>query len=1537
MIDASPSNISLTAGGRKFNLRSARDRRALNKELRALSKAELKIDITRLSNRSLKKTLSNGTFEGRALTAEQKNMFETALRLKGISEGSLSALTAVQYLNGIGVKLYNGGLSQNTLDILEKIGYTNIDISSLSEGNIVDILSRLSDKNIKVPDDLSDFFERARRLQSVNLDKKEGINALLNEISLAGKNIGEAGLVRGSVNISELSTKQIKMLLKNLPQNSEMANLLNQTLKLRELLDKKSKLLGAISKMRKMGGAMMRNAMFKLRGHALGDGMYAFYSAYRTTRTVVEIFQALRVIRTSNKAAFRHFLEKGKVGGLRYKIRNSGHFRRKYARMDRREAKMFKKAQKKAHKRQAKINKRKVRINKVKGRLSKRVPKRFKKMPKGLQKFGRGFKKLGKGLSKSLNVVLKPFKFVTGVVNKAKQAIMEKLIIPLIKYTLIFVGAIVIIQIAMGLFSAAADGLYSIIQPLTNDTDTEIAGEDENYSATNELGITRTENYTIEESLTYNSVELCINLDSAFKYYIEKYYEESKVINAVKDSIKEENEDELKSFYDPAANKYLNLKRLGTTLNKIQTGIYYSYYNGDAEEIGFKSNSKDIASMANAWIGADYHAKGLYKSYVEKLWNYSHMVAYAPRKVSDTYSYSTYRTGDDTESYGDNKYVYECASGKESSECYENEYSYYCNEASSKVYTDKKIRTDIKNGADKTTPTDKTGTPSGLVTQTLKDTSEVEYLTKSYNVTNGIAEYNANGCTNDILTYHDGSGTNVTAEVVNTTKGGYNTTKNLPSEEKSNGRLENVTISFWSSSTKPAGCNNWHEISYAVKVSGTIVEKKAYYCTGCAVKHNILNDEGKTKAFTSSHVANDEIIHIVPQKKAVHTGTKAQTIGGNTWYAKGSLSGCSEKLYYTHTLGTSHSGCNNYETVKSSVSTTTKCSGVCYKNPQYGKSYYYVTKVSSNKTKYEKVRTSNGLEYKLLYRADALKITGTVSAPPTGYSMKTPYKSKTQSVSLSQVSNLGTLTYTATNVSAYIYYSSINLSDGYTYIYDIKINGKVIMDTNLDSKITNTDKTDITYYPNTCNGTPADKHTTSTSVTTYKCKGHERCAGYLKDNPQDININYGSSYCCEHTLMHYCTGHVDLNIAVVTLFLNDTNSLAFLGVPKEVTTSEVNISNLMDLFTGETYEHLYDVQTDKEGTTYLYNNAFSNSKFERFDYEKFPLPSLSTWTEFSLDLKGKAVKDPGNFGNPLDTLRWMPDFVKDDVAQAADNTKSLNSVVSAWFSTFNKDIWEDRNDGFNSVAKVTAHHTQSDNSKFGKHHYFDGWFTYNKDGKLEMVEDDMPRDNGAYGRAVESLKEDWYDAYKIAFPGAYNSRPSNEEVERIEKTLTAVGTNANKMKVAKSLLKSIGDTYTNSGIKFAVDQYQEFYKAINGCENNQIKVAYTTSQAFSSSYTYQAKVFRRTLGVKSLEENKNVDNTITGLTAGDLIGAGDEVYVVIYTDVNATGVGIAKGHVIVATVNGAANLDSTDQIHLFSFTTEYIKKKSQLFWVYKCQ
>lgn len=1575
-----PQKYSI-AKNKTLNFNSAKDRREIAKELSLRSKAELKVDITRFTTSELQKILISGKYNGHKLSQGEYKMFEAALKLRGMEDGTLKAFTVYEYLRTKGINPYDPLLSQRYATIL---GGKRIE--ELSGKEISEILKH----NSHLDKELKEALMTARslvhdsdRVIYLNVGDENAIATILKMLSREAENSQFKDILNG-LTLNELSDAQLKSILSALDVNAneahaKLAALIQETLGLRSYVEKSAKLSYMAHGTKRLRRYFVDKTVGKLRGFAFGDGLYFFYSKYRNITTAIRVYKSLKTINMVMKTFFKKWFLKGAPGTWRYKILNSKMAKHRKERLVAKLEKKKNKTIKRELKRRQKVEKKAKAIKRVKKaapKTTRRINKVTGKIRRVNSKFARANRKvrnfrdrLLKKISKKFEKLLNPLKFIGKLTNKVKAAIL-KAIAPAIPYivigVLIVIGSIVGFQLLCGGLGAGLEAVYSVINPVSNDDPNENTG------------------LSIEESLVNNTVEICINLDSAFKYYNEKFYDEKTVINSVKEAMKDEGfEKELDEFYDPKANETANIKRLGSTLNKIQTGIYYSYYNGDGKEVGFKSNAKDIASMANAWIGDDYRAKGLYKSYVEKLWNYTHMVAYAPRKQKD----NTTEEIVDGHRYNGNTYIYSCPSDQKETECYENAYDYKCNNSGANVYdSSKKVRTDIKNGADKTAPTDKTGTTAGTVIKTLKDKNGIGYLTKSYPVNNGIAEYNKDGCSNDILTYHKGSGNNVSAEVVNSSKGGYNTTKNLPA--KSSNRLQNQTITFWSNATKPTGCTHWNKINYAVKVSGSIVEKTAYYCTGCATAHTYKDAEGKDKTYTSSNIAHDETIHIVPTIKDIHKGKKATKIGGYTWYAKDSLSGdCSEKKYFTHTLGSSHNGCNNYKTIKTTNSKTVKCEGTCWLNPQKGKSYYYATRVSSGKTTWGKVRTQSGMEYKKLYDVSQLNITGTVTAP-NGYSMKVPYTSKTMSISFSRLINLGTLNYNATGKQAYVYCEGPVKIDGVEYIYNIKINGKVIMDANSDGKITSNDQVNITYYPNTCNGQPADKHKANYQTTTYKCLGHERCTGYLKNNAQDININYGKNYCPGHTLEHYCTGHVDLNVAVVTLYLKDKNSMAYLGVPKQILSRMETVKAREEFsLTGEADKTL-EVQIPKDGTEYLYTHSFANSKFSQFDYVKYPLPDMSIWTNFTIELKGHGVEDPGNFGNPLDTLRWNEKFVKETVKSSKNKVtnkeeKSLDAVIESFFTTFSQSgIWDDENDGFKGMKvdmfNVAGSYVKNFtvNPDWSKHHYFSGFFKYSvsenadengyQTGNLELLgsgSNQYPRDNGPYARAIEATKEDWYVAYKIAFPGAYNAQPDTNEIERLLNNMIAAAsgksyknTVVSRKNVAETLLRDIGSKYSGSGLKFAVEWYEKFYNAGHSgsiAQLNNVKNAYNQVQGFKS-YTYSCRKFRQILGIKSLSEKNNkdkdlIENDICNLAVGDLIGAGDEVYVVLYNDTNSrvypngtdTSLrGIEKGHVIVATVNGSGkdtdgDDNTDDEIHLFSFTTEYISKKSELFWVYK--
>lgn len=1509
------TTFSFVGNGKQYSFRSAKDRRALAKQLEVMSKASMGVNITRYTTASLNKMLRTGKDEaGKVLSAEQLDMVQATLRLRGISEGSLSVLSTYSYLEAHGLRPFDRNLSTKYKNVLNG--------KKIEELNKREIAALLERKDIST--ELRDALGWAQTLNGLTMKGKGGVNAALAAIDKAGLDVRFEDILKGR-RISDLSTKQISILLKSNDVPDELKKLLQQTSMLRKLSDKRNKLMQTIGKLRQTAAFWGRKAVMQLRGTDLGDGIYALYSAVHTAKTAAMVVQGLRNYNRIMKASLRDWISRGKVGSLRHKIANTKRFKRKEAKKARKQAAARQRAQKRAAKQQKKLAKQQKRRQKRKDKFNKRHPKTSKRIKKAkkrtrkvanrLGRVGRRFGKVGRGVRKVVGTVLKPFKFVSGLINNVKSFLIKKFIMPFGIICIAFILAITAIEIGINAVGAGTSAVYSVIQFLDNDKLDESTGMD------------------TEARLIDNTIELCINLDSAFKYYNEKFYTESTVVKAVKDAIKEDHEDECDEYYDPKENETLKLKRLGTTLNGIQTGIYYTYYNGDAKEIGFKSNAKDIASLANAWAGGDFHAKGLYKSYVEKLWNYTHVVAYTPRlQVGGDYN---------------GKYVYACSSNENSSECYSNEYSYKCNDSSANVYETSwgrvtGVKANIKNGNDKA---------SGKVNGSGGEG------TTAYTVKNGIVEYNEHGCSTHKFTYHT-KGTNVTAQVTGVSGKSYIAVS--LSDETSN-RISEAKIVFCSE--KP--CTNAKSIKYAVQNSSTkeVTEKTAYYCPGCCSGCGQVGSKSKTVNVNQKQTCSALQIGSCSNKKTTYHGS-TQTINGTT---------------IQHCLKTARerSGCSNQGT-KSITTGVSKHSGT-------------VTSIECNKRKKDTSKTYSvtckvkPVSYKVgstlftfYYQNAERTLVGTTNK---GYGSTTGYTDITMTCQAQTPSDAyeftsGTPTYKITVATdsdlfgSYYKYKSCTYG-GKKYYCDIVSRGILATSHSCDKC-----KQTVSCYGYICKGHDSKE-------TYYYCKGHSSCNGHVASKPQNITINYCKGYCSGHTLEHYCTGHVDLNVAVVTLFLDDNNSMAYLGVPKTVISETKKVSVQDEMSVLRETDAVREVQTAPENAEYLYDDTFNGIQFGEFDYEKYPLPSMSVFTDFALDLKGDSVSDPGNFGNPLDTLRWNETFITDTVKKDESGKKTLNSVVSSLFSTFSTDgVWEDKNDGFSGFATVSAGNIANSYFKnflgfkddWGcKHHYFTGFFKYSNiavedsDGnkiKSLLIHTNadgstVPVDNGPYARATEAVKEDWYETYGIVFPGAYNVWIEDEEIEKILANMTTCAAGESyqsyvtqNKNAAKQLLKQMGSTTSQSAIDFAADWFKVFYKNVksaSGTKDSQINTALSLTSGMNQ--TDRGKNFRKSLGVKSLKTTygDNVETAIKHLHVGDLLGAGDEVYVVLYNDTNARTYpngtntekrGINKGHVIVATVNGAekdAERSDLDSIHMFSFTTEYISKKSELFWVYKCE
>lgn len=1224
--------------------------------------------------------------------------------------------------------------------------------------------------------DLTGYFAATGIVLSGQYSFKEYRKAMSEVESHLQKNFAT---ILGTQDIGKMSLSELKNILKTESLSDQQKQQLEVYIKVKE---GKQKVAQAkphkLKAFRTLGNVSSRKLLYAIMGSGtmLGGGIGYFYNKYYKVRQTISIIKALRDFKRANAKVMLAKMHNARPGSFYDKLykRFQGHYDRLEKRINKREARIEKRQVKKQAKRDKKQTRKQNRRDRIK---NSKVGRKIRSRTQRISKVGNKIRGVTNKVGKVVGKIVQPFKIIAEKINVLKQKLLSKVLLPLAKYALIAIAIFILTEMALFFVGAGVDAIYGILYP-------------PNKGVT-EDGVEYTD-LDPSQTLTSDRIELCINLDSTLKYYCDEFYDNNTIIDKVKNGVPEE---ERKGYYDPATNDTLKLKNVGSKVNGVQTGLYMTYYDGDGNEIGFKSNAKEIVSLANAWIGYSHNCKGLYKSYVEKLWNYSHMVGYLPRKQA---------TG---------KYVYSCASQEASSECYANEYEYHCNKSSDNVYKKEggvyKVRTDIKNGKD-------------------EDTGKSNY----------IWPYKSAGCQIHNMTYHRISKTgvnqhanDVSAQVQNLAS--YSKlVKSLPNGKKTN-------ISFyaqWQSPSNPylnqdlvapSGCTNWKSFTFAYKDSnGDVNEVKAFYCAGCA---GSCPEKATTNISFTTTKAN---FHQTPNGTGYFGGygTMDCTYKFNGWYYDAS----NKQIYLK----------NQEEVLDTDMINALK------DWVKYAGGYFWATDA----------------QYKSCLSKGCLTV---------------------------------------------VYCSGHSGNNHY-----------------------------IGTSPGNC--------TRSTeSGGKYYCTGHYVCKGYMTTKSQTISAPYCKGYCPGHKIQHYCTGHVDLDIGVVTLFLDDRNSLGYLGVPKKVTSqikevTETNL-NVLGQNVDETYER--KVQTAVADSDYLYLNS---ATFARYDYSKYPLPYIKhAWgiaAEVELDLSGYAVIDQGNMGNPLDTIVFLPEFARDGCA-------TMDKAVEKFFTTFSTSEWKDYNDFSPTNNKI--YNIAGSYEKFGKYHYFSGYFDYDSSGNLimhsEVTPDGntilRPKDSGLFGRAVEAAKEDWFEAYGIEFPGAANEKPSDKEIARLLGLIQdANGGSSAKTNKAKDLLESIGSSFSGDSIDFAHIWFQNIYKAAHGSELSAVKNAYTNACS-KSGYRQKAHEFRKLLSVHAISN----DNQISNLKVGDILGAGDEAYIVLYNDtkqgpvigidVNGNYVygpdrGIDAGHVIVATVNGNKT-SGEDTIHLFSFTTEYISENKDVFWIYK--
>ena len=659
-----------------IDVRQVLGRVRLNRELGRKSYETFGKNITRFSTYQLKNILKKGKYNGQNLTAEQRQQLLVALKLKGYSIRDFTAFSVSDNLKRHGITLSR-----------------NYDMSKMKD--LKAMLKELDD--ISASERFRSLFngvrlsEMSRQQLSLIIDNKslsEDVRALAQSY-LKGEDYLKKKRVAASQKRGRFS--RVTILARRLLAGTDAMAGINAVIMPIEyarlaisygrfMIALQRSIFGPIKK-------AYKRALLKLWRRL---PVYKFVLKYKEYRTVRKTTKAY------NRAAKR--MEKN------------------YRRMDRR-AKIVQKRKalvEDACAKHPKINKAASRINKTKGKIKTRTA----KIGRGIDKVKAIGSKFSNAFAKISKVGKVPMKIINAplsLYNKLKDAITEKILLPILKYALIFVIGISLLEGTLAVVDIVMSSAQSIIWNF-GETDSEEDTQDD-------LDLTP------EASLMRDRTNLCIGLDSALKIYTEvmcdaNSYDTSifgestnTAIKSVLESDEVKKDIDAKRFFDPKENKYVNVENLGCKIDGIQTGIHYSYYDGDGNEIGLQSNAKDIMAVANAWMWENYYAKGLFKSYVEKLWNYSHAVAYNPRKYPYYNESGTLVDG----------YVHECNPDDPTNPCHNDDhiYKYKCNDDNASIY---ELQSD--------------GT----------------YKIKNVSTNDTIIPYNKKGCKEHTITYHGGKG-----------------------------------------------------------------------------------------------------------------------------------------------------------------------------------------------------------------------------------------------------------------------------------------------------------------------------------------------------------------------------------------------------------------------------------------------------------------------------------------------------------------------------------------------------------------------------------------------------------------------------------------------------------------------------------------------------------------------------------------------------------------------------------------------------------
>ena len=1591
--------------GKKYDLSSGKSRRAVMKEAAKEAKKSLTLSragINRMSIAQLKKIAAEGKINGTVLTNEEKAIVQKLLFAKGVHMGRADVFNSIDLLN-------------------KKFG--------LNLANKYDITS------IK------------------------GLSGILEELDNLSYNVKYFEFL-GSVRLSLLSKEKIAELLNKEDLPEELRSLLEAHQAISSFKEKKET---AAKEFAMTAGAAAKKTLrmglhSAMAGTMTGEGTSTLYRPIVKIASMVHLIKL--VVQAHRDAMLKSIAKKYEKDKNNEALK--AEFEKRQELAGRNKKKAEDKAKKKAEKRQTRKDKRKEKLSKVKNK-SKDLAMRTKagrRLNDSLHKLNSRFKKTNARfnntrLAQGLNKFSDGFKSIFGKLGKNFSGLATK--ISGLKGKLIYYGAIAILILILIEYIIMAFAMFgTIVTGVIYDS-----GIVDALSLDNSKGITE-EGDDVEKSdldpastLAGERVEYCIQMDSALKTYIEQFYTDDSILDSIKDTNNSKLEDEEKLWYDPQTNKTLkkSLNHIGTTVNGINTGLHYTYYNGDGEVISMKSNSKDIVSTANAWIGTDLSAKGLYKTYVEALWNYSHAVGYSLRKSVE----SVDTDGNDTSTY-----VYSCDSHSEYGDCNSNIALYYCNKDSdiykntSTIHAglDRQISIDdsklnitdkgttLSNisdavtlgktiGSSTTVPdkdkdnlsekkenisaqdedyegesdtgsikaidlsysrNKKTGEESimyndnAILTRSpLKTSVSKDDKTKNFDY-NGVEKgswiwaKSENGCQRHSVTFCNGKGKDITNDVVYYAN---NNTTILNNATTLNPEGEKITITFYDS--KEGLCDGAKSITYCDKNGN---EKTAWYCSG----HVYGCTESKTTTISVSY-------------KTIHKGEGAQKLNGQTWYQSKTLPDtCNVKQTTDHNdnyannkaandwcidYGTSiskhisyNTSCNNSRLIFSdkyydrcTVTTTTNKKvelWIC-KNGEHGGSYSYTNDKGHFCTK----------NHVVLALCD-----GDILYNPTDQCKDGHYR-------------IETITQSFTSDS------------GCPGHYDWVL----------------------------------------------ICQGHERCLGCVET--VEITVPYCTGYCAGHEVEEYCTGHVDLDVGVVTLFNDDTNGLTELGIAKSVT-----VNNEAEYKPG--IENGYEKGQTTKRTVYsvkinnINNFIVDTSKFKSFDQYVFVDPT--TKENYKLptyeSLLDKTSEVESVLSDPTKGIKFLKDFIKDHSNEENDVVSfdeeknkgkiTLADIVANYFVAFETEEYKDYNDALSRPYKLS--NMQSVTSKFSKDHYTSGFYQYITTGNSAAIRN-LTATTGYYAetenlsRADETLKEDWYEAYGISFPGSYNNTISSSESKRLgydiaKATQNALGlstlayldsiykTTTNKndkgeveikesgfitqydenyakkssdglglkstkdaisftLEWGKTFFQDLCKQYNVTAVNNAIDHYNKLNNTVQGTliqytnmykqnktpqwikdvyDGNTTKADYALKYAVSSSNENELQKLKSTYIRKYLMSNDS-DNFVNGakveveefkakllkLKAGDLVGYGNDIYLVLYNtsslaktkgktkggetvyekddDGNIATNGYENGKVVLLTVSNQSS-EETDVIHAFSYTMELMTVKKNSMWLY---